>query len=206
MYIKNLIKNDYKMWKGGDSIFIKAPTGTGKTTFVLNQLLKEAKKDGREVLYLNNRFLLKEQVKSKVMQMQGLTGIESKIVEKTSEFDGITILSYQELQEYVEHNKDNKYKSERYRYVVFDEIHYLLEDALFNPKIIYLLDFIKHAGQTKIFMSATLDEVEEFMLDEGIVGEILWKTEEIVRDNVFRYHINKCLEQILPGRLLLVEI
>lgn len=82
MYIKNLIKNDYKMWKGGDSIFIKAPTGTGKTTFVLNQLLKEAKKDGREVLYLNNRFLLKEQVKSKVMQMQGLTGIESKIVEK----------------------------------------------------------------------------------------------------------------------------
>lgn len=203
MYIKNLIKNDYKMWKGGDSIFIKAPTGTGKTTFVLNQLLEEAKKDGREVLYLNNRVLLKEQVKSKVMQMQGLTGIESKIVEKTSEFDGITILSYQELQEYVEHNKDNKYKSERYRYVVFDEIHYLLEDALFNPKIIYLLDFIKHVGQTKIFMSATLDEVEEFMLDEGIVGEILWKTEEIVRDNVFRYHINKCLEQILPGNCCL---
>lgn len=203
MYIKNLIENDYKMWKGGDSIFIKAPTGTGKTTFVLNQLLEEAKKDGREVLYLNNRFLLKEQVKSKVIQMQGLTEIEAEIVEKTSEFDGITILSYQELQEYIEHNSDSKYKSNRYKFVVFDEIHYLMEDALFNPKIIYLLDFIKHAGQTKIFMSATLDEVEEFLLDEGIIGEILWGTEEIVRDNVFRYHINKCLEQILPGHCCL---
>ena len=113
MYIKNLIENDYKMWKGGDSIFIKAPTGTGKTTFVLNQLLEEAKKDGREVLYLNNRFLLKEQVKSKVIQMQGLTEIEAEIVEKTSEFDGITILSYQELQEYIEHNSDSKYKYNR---------------------------------------------------------------------------------------------
>lgn len=171
MYIKNLIENDYKMWKGGDSIFIKAPTGTGKTTFVLNQLWEDAKKDGKEVLYLSNRSLLKEQVKSKAIQMQ----------------------------EYVEHNNDNKYKSQRYRYVVFDEIHYLMEDALFNPKIIYLLDFIKHAGQTKIFMSATLDEVEECLLEEGIIGEILWETEEIVRDNVFRYHINNCLEPILPG-------
>ena len=42
--------------------------------------------------------------------MQGLTEIEAEIVEKTSEFDGITILSYQELQEYIEHNSDSKYK------------------------------------------------------------------------------------------------
>ena len=64
----------YKMWKGYESIFISAPTGTGKTTFVLQTLLPEAKKEGKEVLFLSNRFLLKEQIKKKVVKLQKLEG------------------------------------------------------------------------------------------------------------------------------------
>ena len=35
----------------------------------------------------------------------------------------------------------------RYRYVVCDEIHYLLEDSAFNPQIIWLVRFLKRYFQ-----------------------------------------------------------
>ena len=55
----------YKCREGGE-IFIESQTGTGKTTFVLDVLVPYAMEKGREVLFLSNRFLLKEQIKAKV--------------------------------------------------------------------------------------------------------------------------------------------
>ena len=71
MYLENFIKN-FRLWQGGESIFIEAPTGMGKTTFVLNQLVEDAMKDQQEVLFLSNRYLLKEQIKHSVAKKQGI--------------------------------------------------------------------------------------------------------------------------------------
>ena len=84
MYISDFVKNDYKEWKGGESIFIEAPTGSGKTTFVLNELVNEAMRGGQEVLYVSNRYLLKEQVKKKMLERQGIKDGELNESDKIS--------------------------------------------------------------------------------------------------------------------------
>ena len=60
MYLEEIIGNQYRNWKSGEWVFISAPTGTGKTTFVLNQLVPEAKNAGKEVLFLSNRTILRD--------------------------------------------------------------------------------------------------------------------------------------------------
>lgn len=39
MFLGDSIGEKYKEWKAGDCIFISAPTGSGKTTFILKTLL-----------------------------------------------------------------------------------------------------------------------------------------------------------------------
>ena len=154
----------YKMWKGYESIFISAPTGTGKTTFVLQTLLPEAKKEGKEVLFLSNRFLLKEQIKKKVVKLQKLEGQNEKWFEQVEEFDGITVMTYQKLQllwkgGYIGVPDVQR----RYKYVIYDEAHYLLTDSSFNPEILYLLEFLRAYKGISVFMSATMQGIPEFI-------------------------------------------
>lgn len=173
MYLKNYIKDDYKMWKAGEYVFINAPTGTGKTTFVINELMEYAKENEQEVLYISNRFLLKEQIKMKILKRQGINANKVNNVEEISEFEGITILSYQKVQALVESRNYKKFLSNRYKYVVFDEIHYVLEDAIFNPLILFIMEFIKEVYQVKIFMSATIEETKDYLIKSQVVGEIV---------------------------------
>lgn len=200
MYIKDFIKKDYKDWIGGEIIFIEAPTGSGKTTFVLDVLVEEAMRGGQEVLYITNRYLLKEQIKRKLLERQNIKEGEIKNVDKISEFDGITVLSYQKLQGLVEMNRGDKFLSERYLYVVFDEIHYIIEDSLFNPEIVYLVEFIQKVQQIKIFMSATITEAKSFLIEKNIIGEIVYGTKQEIRENIFKQHRKVTTEYIYPGR------
>ena len=133
MFVKNVINDDFKNWKRGDCVFIEAPTGSGKTTFILDMLLPYSKKQGTEILYLCNRFLLKEQIKAELAKRQNLSG-DMEWLEGVEEFDGITVLSYQKLQKLCAENASGKYLSGRYAYIVCDEIHYLIEDSAFNPE------------------------------------------------------------------------
>lgn len=65
-YISDKIGIDYQNWQPGDSILISAPTGSGKTTFVLNELLKYYSSKGQKILYLVNRKVLKEQLEKEL--------------------------------------------------------------------------------------------------------------------------------------------
>ena len=142
------------------------------------------------MLFLSNRFVLKEQVKTEVAQMQGLPKDEfdMTIIE---EFEGITILSYQSLQNRVRKQRYTEYLKSRYRYIVFDEAHYIMEDSLFNPGIAYILQFIKKCmGKTKIFLSATIDEVQKFLVENDYIGQFLFDEALEVREGVY----NNCLD------------
>lgn len=167
MFLTEKIGNNYKFWEGGE-IFIESQTGTGKTTFVLDVLVPYAMEKGREVLFLSNRFLLKEQIKAKVAKKQGVEIEEYVLVEGEEEFDGITIMTYQKLQKICQHLGVFEYADKirkRYFFVVFDEAHYILQDSTFNPEILYLLQFVKAYTGTEIFLSATMDELPEFLMD-----------------------------------------
>lgn len=173
MYLENFIKN-FRLWKGDESIFIEAPTGMGKTTFVINQLVGDAMNDQQEVLFLSNRYLLKEQIKYSVAKRQGIPVEDAEWLEEVDEFEGITIISYQKIQMLMEMENVEKYLNrDRYKYTVFDEIHYILEDSMFNPSIIYLLQFIQKTHNIKVFMSATLEETEGYLMNTEILGSVV---------------------------------
>lgn len=183
MHVKDFVTN-YNAWKQNESVFIEASTGMGKTTFVLEQLVKDAKKEGKEVLFLSNRHLLKEQVKHAVAKQQGIPDVDAEWLESVDEFDGITVMSYQKVQKLREANNATRYLNPmRYKYTVFDEAHYIVEDAMFNPHILYLLQYIRETTNVKIFMSATLEEVKEYLIGSGILGKIIPHTNVRV-DNV----------------------
>lgn len=182
MYLENFIQN-FDAWQCGESIFIEAPTGMGKTSFVLKQLVTDAIRNGQEVLFMSNRFLLKEQVKFMVARKQGIPAEDSKWLEGIEEFEGITIMSYQKIQTLMEVDRARKYLDQsRYKYTVFDEVHYILEDSMFNPHIMYLLEYIQKVRNVKIFMSATLQETKEYLLSSGALGKIIPGTERVVNE------------------------
>lgn len=58
----NIEFNEYKQWGPMDMIVISAPTGAGKTHFILNKLLPYAKKKYRKIIYFTNRKALKDQL------------------------------------------------------------------------------------------------------------------------------------------------
>ena len=173
MYLENFIA-DYQAWQGGESIFIEAPTGMGKTSFVLDQLVADAMNNRQEVLFLSNRYLLKEQIKHSVAKRQGIPIEDNNWLEEIEEFEGITVISYQKVQVLMEMDNAERYLNrERYKFTVFDEIHYILEDSIFNPHIYYLLQFIQKAHSIKVFMSATLEETKNYLLNTEILGKII---------------------------------
>ena len=64
-YLADQIGEEYKSWKEGELIFIQAPTGTGKSYFILNVLLDWAVLNRFSILYLVNRKVLKSQIEEK---------------------------------------------------------------------------------------------------------------------------------------------
>lgn len=191
MYLEDVVGNVYREWKGGESVFISAPTGVGKTTFVLNQLVPEAKRRGKEVLFLSNRTILRDQIKSIVAKRQEIPN-DTEFLRNVEEFDGITLMSYQKLQAMQEKKSLNRYMDmERYLYVVFDEIHYILEDSLFNPKICYIQEFIRNCSSVKVFLSATMREAQEYILTNLLDDKRFdYTRKEKVTNNISREIMN----------------
>ena len=86
-YITNVIGDKYEEW-GRKKIFLKAPTGTGKTTFLVKKLLAYHRMRGKKVLILCNRKLLRKQYLGQLTQE----------FDSYAEFnDAVEVKTYQEL-------------------------------------------------------------------------------------------------------------
>lgn len=185
-YVSEVIKDSYENWNVGDCIFLEAPTGAGKTTFIIKELLPYAKRLNAKILYLSNRFLLKEQIKKEIAEKQGLP-TELMWLESVEEFDGITVMSYQKLQLLCQQEGYIWEINHRYQYVVCDEIHYLLEDSAFNPQIIWLVKFLKDVSSCLICISATLGELKEWIVWEKYGFNVRYM--KWVRENDFSEYL-----------------
>lgn len=176
MYVTQIVGNDYRWWKSGDAVFIECPTGTGKTQFIMKTLLPYAEANNRRILYLSNRFMLKEQIKVQIAEQQDLP-LESDWLEAVEEFQGITVISYQKLQEICKRGRAGRYLDTRqYQLVVWDEVHYLIEDAAFNPEVYWSLQFLLKCSATNIFLSATMEDIQRTILELKYEGSIIWQT------------------------------
>ena len=132
--VSDVLGGEYQKWKPNDKIFISSPTGTGKTYFILNVLLPYAYQKEKQILYLVNRRILKQQLERELSR---------ELFEVRYH---IKIELYQTIEKRmsnIRYNIQNKcqqamgYRSvllefENYDYVICDECHYFLADSNYN--------------------------------------------------------------------------
>lgn len=165
------IGEKYSEWKNGDCIFISAPTGSGKTYFVLNVLRPFLIQNNQKALYLVNRHILKDQIEKEMGRIQLKTGdIRNPIEVKTYQSIEKRIYSSEYREEenvtYKGFVGNEIYKDyAEYRYVVCDECHYFLSDLNYNANTALSFRFIQEVFDEKIriFMSATIGDIREYI-------------------------------------------
>lgn len=141
-YISDIIDDeDIAGWTPDRPVIILAPTGRGKSTFVMNRLF------GR-ILLLVHRTRIKEQFKKKLQD---------------ADRHSIDVKSYQWLSWHVAHG--DMVDLREYEYIVCDEFHYFLNDSNFNYTTDIAFDYIMNEGAVKIFLSATGKKTEKIITD-----------------------------------------
>lgn len=192
VYLSDKIGSEYQRWNKDALVIIKAPTGCGKSHFVLNELLNYAMQQGRRILYLVNRTILKDQLIKKCNEQVAELCIRYGQIIKI--WDYIRICTYQEIEQKLKcgnadplnaNLQDEKGNPiEPYYYVVYDECHYFYADADFNPgteiSYGYLIQSFRHVVQ--IFMSATIENMEEKIVDDMThLGIVKLHLKQVVR-------------------------
>ena len=170
MFVAELLKNEICRWESGDDVLIQAPTGSGKTTFILYTLLPYALDHNAEILYLSNRQILHKQVLKELCNINEIPYMYM-CEEKIAEFDGITIMTYQTLQQLLEKSWN---PVRFFNYIVADEIHYIVEDSEFNPKTERIIKWFSTQSQSVLIaVSATIDPALPYLnlFDKGCLEQ-----------------------------------
>lgn len=156
-FITDVIKHNFTDW-GCRKIFLNAPTGAGKTTFILTELLpylhrKNAKRlrpDKKLLILCNRRMLRKQYFYDIMVRFDHYAEVK----------DAVDVVTYQELSIRMKERKTLSEYFTEYAVICLDEIHFLYQDADFNGLSTFpLLRAILLAGIEKqmIFISATMD-------------------------------------------------
>lgn len=154
-YFSAVVGDDYRHW-GNAKVFINAPTGAGKTTFILKELLpyyRNARPFKRNLLILCNRRMLHEQYDASLA-----THYSSYL-----DYDNVKIMSYQQLAKL---NKDEIYKIQQDFYgICLDECHYFVQDSDFSSETYEVWKLItgKFYSKQLIFVSATMECLRPFI-------------------------------------------
>lgn len=161
-YISQKIGDEYKEWSWGESIFITASAGAGKSYFILHTYLKWVIEKNWRVLYLVNRKILKKQLEEEAEQAFMNMGMSIMDFSKY-----LSIETYQ--------NVENGLKSadpfptmnwmNKFQCVVCDECHYFYTDSNFNTGTELSFLAIKEMFKRKIriYISATMDKVKQYI-------------------------------------------
>lgn len=149
-YVSERIGDDYLNWQVGRNILISTPTGSGKTTFVIDVLLRYAIRQGKHVVYYCNRRILNDQFsvisEERIKKMYSGSG---DISAEEALFH-LHIFTYQYMERLKTHpnvyyKTENtgeriKLQADDILYYVFDEAHYCISDAIINANTNFWLD------------------------------------------------------------------
>lgn len=154
IYISQLVTiNEYATWLSGKKVMLVAPTGLGKTKFVLSKFLPFCVSQRRKVAILCNRRLLREQYLYDLAEMYTRYYIMNEQVQ---------LFTYQTLAEYIMKGQNLGKVLEEFDVIVCDEAHFFYADADFNVygTFVLLQVLIKICiHKCVLFISATADEV-----------------------------------------------
>ena len=159
VHMKDIIGNDCVYWEPGDKIILNGGTGSGKSTFTLEDLPVLAGIIQERILYLVNRTNLKKQIEEKAKE----------IYEANRQY--VDIISYQKMEEiFSEDPEEGRRILDQHGYIVADECHYFWTDATQNNYTDLLYDALlewKH-GVT-IYCSATAEPFFDWLIETGKV-------------------------------------
>ena len=158
-FLSEIRGRDFEKWKPGTCGFIDAPTGSGKTTYILEQVLPYMAANNKRILYMVNRSILKKQ-------------LERELLKKDPRQQAcIKVMTYQSLEKEIICNQietwNDSYmkKYAVYDCVVCDECHYFLADSTYNAQnywsFIWILE--NFYNRIQIYMSATIVEVKFYL-------------------------------------------
>lgn len=196
MKVSDIItKDECRSWEPNDRIVIVAPTGTGKTHFVLNTLLEIARERNQTILYLCNRTLVMEQVWVSAKEK----GVEFEYIDGLLYSNNIIITTYQNIESkggFI--YRENECRQEiNFYYCVCDEAHYFVHDSVFNmntgtvPTIIN--NYMNYEKKIIIYMTAT-DEpfrMQNSSNDIKYIFDDIGKKRQILSDIIENYEYNE---------------
>lgn len=221
-WISDVIGDEFKEWKfkkdnknalGTDAslVYIEAPTGSGKTYFILKKLLPYAIEKGRSILFLSNRNILLKQIREEVSsdlhkknnENENDDLLENGIFMYSTGPSNITVINYQSFIGKVKAGYiPPEFLIEHY-YVIFDEVHFFLEDSLFNPYIFKCFDLLMktYHASVKVFISATIEETME-VINKDILEAYIPRRNNIdhltSKKSIFYYKINPSIAKYKP--------
>ena len=136
-YISDQIdKQEISKWTPEQPVVITAGTGSGKSYFILNTLLKHAEENNERILLLLPRVTIKEQFMNEL-------AIDS---------NNIVIETYQWLEKRSLRDKDDM----QFDYIVSDESHYFVHESSFNKNTWHSWQWImRQEDSVRLFLSAT---------------------------------------------------
>ncbi|MBE6861178.1 MAG: DEAD/DEAH box helicase [Ruminococcus sp.] len=173
-----------KTWHPGGNIFISAGTGKGKNTFIKNHLLKFSNDNSGNIIIFENRESLLSQQKIDLINSIDPQAAIYKDLEGTYKSENMVVFGRHKNIMLISYQKaalkllcgDNYFMDflNLSRYVVFDEVHYLIDDSDFNKGVNTIADnliqcYRTSEGQllpnplipiaTRIFMSGSMEEM-----------------------------------------------
>ncbi len=160
-YLSDELKTEISKWENENFVVISTPPGSGKSTFVRDVLLKHAAEKGKRVLILSNRIALGLQQKKMLFDTQNVYSIPSRTLDRQHMFGNALVYSYQQIMAFLMDQRMESLISE-IGYVVLDEAHFFMSDALFNSQTSIILKNIVDRFSDKavrVYMSATPSEV-----------------------------------------------
>lgn len=198
-YISDEICFDFMYW-GRRKIILNAPTGAGKTTFILEQLLpyvqrtrgKSLRPDKKLLILCNRKLLRKQYFYDIVMKFDCYQDMDN----------ALQLMTYQELVVKMRRGERPEEWFQDYAVICLDEVHYFYHDSDFNGGGTYpLLLAIMMAGLGKemVFMSATIDCVLPFIRKMTLMCQNQ-KREEFRDRGIYSASIldKECIEFVTP--------
>ena len=182
---------------------LKAPTGSGKTTFFIKDLVPEARRRGQSVLLIVNRNVLTEQLINIYLKELGIPPGAIEFPQAgIYPLGDLVVCSYQYMAQRLQDTdtpniKIGPFEAKEYAFVVCDECHYFIADSVFTTDSAPLFNFPRVFAQSvRIYASATINPVRNVILKMEQVVDLAENFPHWEIWPGFRYARNNMISQI----------